>query len=81
MAVSVDQIDKELDLSGEVCPYTFVKSKLALESLESGNILEVLVDNAESAANVPRSLKGEGHEIVGLKKKNNRQFFIQVKKR
>ena len=27
--------DFEFDLKGEVCPYTFVKSKLALEMLES----------------------------------------------
>ncbi|MFW6293533.1 MAG: sulfurtransferase TusA family protein [Spirochaetota bacterium] len=60
------QIDRELDLSGEVCPYTFVKSKLALEELGSGQILRVIVDNSESASNVPKSLELEGHEIVSL---------------
>jgi tRNA 2-thiouridine synthesizing protein A len=60
------QIDKELDLSGEVCPYTFVKSKLALEDLDPGQVLRVTVDNSESASNVPRSLSLEGHEIVSL---------------
>ena len=25
------KVDQELDLKGEVCPYTFVRSKLALE--------------------------------------------------
>ena len=60
------QIDQELDLSGEVCPYTFVKSKLALEDLSSGQILRIIVDNSESASNVPKSLELEGHEIVSL---------------
>ena len=60
------QIDKELDLSGEVCPYTFVKSKLALEDLDPGQVLRVTVDNSESASNVPKSLSLEGHEIVSL---------------
>jgi tRNA 2-thiouridine synthesizing protein A len=60
------QIDRELDLSGEVCPYTFVKSKLALEDLDPGQVLRVTVDNSESASNVPRSLSLEGHEIVSL---------------
>ena len=45
--------DFEFDLKGEVCPYTFVKSKLALEMLDSGQILQVTVDNDESATNVP----------------------------
>lgn len=60
------QIDQELDLSGEVCPYTFVKSKLALEDLGAGQILRIIVDNSESASNVPKSLELEGHEIVSL---------------
>ena len=60
------QIDRDLDLSGEVCPYTFVKSKLALEELDAGQILRIIVDNSESASNVPKSLELEGHEIMSL---------------
>lgn len=63
------RIDDELSLRGEVCPYTFVKSKLALEEMEPGQVLRVIVDNAESAENVPRSLRNEGHmvlEVTGL---------------
>jgi len=29
------KIDKELNIKGEVCPYTFVKSKLAIEELRA----------------------------------------------
>jgi len=36
MSESHQQIAEPLDLKGEVCPYTFVKSKLALEEMESG---------------------------------------------
>ena len=49
-------VDKELNLRGEVCPYTFVKSKLALEVMQTGQVLRVIVDNDESAGNVPRSM-------------------------
>lgn len=73
-------IDSELDLSGEVCPYTFVKSKLALEELGSGQILKITVDNGESASNVPRSLEMEGHEILDLLKEGKRRWNIVVKK-
>ncbi|MCG8453682.1 MAG: sulfurtransferase TusA family protein [Spirochaetales bacterium] len=58
---------KDIDLSGDVCPYTFVKSKLALETMESGQVLSIIVDNGESAANVPRSLELEQHEVLDLK--------------
>ena len=37
---SVLKADHELDLRGEICPYTFIKSKLILEQMEEGKILE-----------------------------------------
>lgn len=54
----------ELDLRGEVCPYTFLKAKLALESLAPGALLRTLVDNEASARDVPRSLAGAGHTVL-----------------
>ncbi len=73
--------DFEFDLKGEVCPYTFVKSKLALEMLESGQILQVMVDNDESATNVPRSLTNEGNQVLGVEKVNDSDWLITVKKK
>ena len=69
-----------LDLKGEVCPYTFVKSKLALEEMESGQILRVVVDNPGSAKNVPRSLSSEGHKILDVSQLNDTDWAITVKK-
>jgi TusA-related sulfurtransferase len=43
-----------------------VKSKLALEEMESGQVLRVIVDNRGSAENVPRSLSSEGHQILNV---------------
>ncbi len=65
MADNID-IDQDLDLKGEVCPYTFVKSKLALEQMDVNQVLKITVDNSESASNVPRSLELEGHEVVDV---------------
>src|SRR5262245_59902643 len=59
---------EELDLRGEICPYTFLKARLALDSLAEGAVLRVVVDNETSARDVPRSLAGAGHtvrEVVG----------------
>jgi tRNA 2-thiouridine synthesizing protein A len=73
-------IDKELNLQGEVCPYTFVKSKLALEVMQPGQVLRVIVDNDESAANVPRSMQNEGHQLLGVTKLNEKNWQIVVQK-
>ncbi|HOP73678.1 MAG TPA: sulfurtransferase TusA family protein [Bacillota bacterium] len=58
------EIKKSLDLHGVVCPLNFVKTKLALETLNSGEWLEVILDEGDAMLNVPRSLKEEGHRIV-----------------
>lgn len=58
--------EAELDLRGEVCPYTFVKTKLKLEELTSGDYLIVTYDHAPAIENVPRSLKAEGHRIISI---------------
>jgi tRNA 2-thiouridine synthesizing protein A len=73
-------IDKELNLQGEVCPYTFVKSKLALEVMQPGQVLRVIVDNDESAANVPRSMQNEGHGVLEVNKLNDKDWQIIVQK-
>ena len=57
---------EELDLRGEVCPYTFLKARLALESLASDAVLRVVVDNEASARDVPRSLAGAGHAVLAV---------------
>ncbi len=56
------------DLSGEVCPMTFVKTKLNLEVMAPGEILEVVLAAGESMRSVPMSLKNEGHTVVAVKR-------------
>ncbi|MFW5844468.1 MAG: sulfurtransferase TusA family protein [Spirochaetota bacterium] len=72
-------IDSELDLSGEVCPYTFIKSRLALEELSPGQVLSVTVDNSESASNVPRSLQQEGHKVLSLERAAKGKWRVVVR--
>jgi tRNA 2-thiouridine synthesizing protein A len=70
-----------LDIRGEVCPFTFVKTKLALEGLKSGQVLRVVVDNDESGDNVPRSVAHEGHRVLEVTKANATDWVIVVRKR
>ena len=60
-----------LDLRGVICPVNFVKTKLKLEEMNIGEILEVLIDAGEPIANVPRSIKEEGHLILKAEKIDN----------
>jgi TusA-related sulfurtransferase len=56
----------QLDITKEHCPMTFVKTKIALEALEPGDTLELLVLKGEPLDNIPRSAKAEGHAILTI---------------
>ena len=49
------KIDKTLDIKGQVCPYTFVRSKLAIEKMNLGEVLEIVTDHKPASENVPRA--------------------------
>ncbi|MBI5343943.1 MAG: sulfurtransferase TusA family protein [Deltaproteobacteria bacterium] len=71
--------DAELDLRGVMCPINFVKTKLKLESMETGEVLELVLDSGEPIQNVPKSIKEEGHKILEVKKEEG-YFRIKVRK-
>ena len=57
-------ITKTVDLHGVICPMNFVKAKAAIATINSGEIIEFILDEGEALLNVPRSLKEEGHKIL-----------------
>jgi len=74
------QPDEEYDLRGEVCPYTFVKSKLALEEMDVGQVLKVILDHLPAVDNCPRSFLNEGQEILGVEPIDETDWAVTVKK-
>jgi tRNA 2-thiouridine synthesizing protein A len=76
-----DLISNEfLDLKGVPCPQNTAKTLLKLEGMDSGEILEVVVDDGEPIENVPPALEEEGFRIVARKKtkENIWHLFIRV---
>ena len=51
------QVDDRVDITDVNCPVTFVKTKVALEELDEGQILQVHLNDGEPVQNVPRSLQ------------------------
>jgi tRNA 2-thiouridine synthesizing protein A len=58
--------DQELDITGEVCPMTFVRTRLALDRMAPGQILSVRLRGDEPLRNVPRTAREQGHEVLSL---------------
>jgi dissimilatory sulfite reductase (desulfoviridin) alpha/beta subunit/TusA-related sulfurtransferase len=69
-----------LDLRGVGCPLNFVKAKLAMEKLTSGETIEIYLDDGEPIVNVSRSLKDEGHQVLLVTPKGS-YFQVMVEKR
>ena len=63
-----------------VCPVTFVKTKVALDELDEGQVLQVHLNGGEPAQNVPRSVQDEGHEVLKLQDNGDGTFELFIKK-
>lgn len=66
METRTEKIDHSLDITDEICPMTFVKTKLLIEKMDKGETAEVRLQGQEPLSNVPRSVKEYGHDIISL---------------
>lgn len=73
--------ENTVDLCGEICPFTFVRTKLALEELAMGAVLRVLVDHEPATRNIPRSAAEWGQEVIGVIRVAPRIWAIDLRKR
>ncbi|MBI5642064.1 MAG: sulfurtransferase TusA family protein [Deltaproteobacteria bacterium] len=60
-------INKTLDARGLSCPMPSVKTALALEGMEAGQILEVLTDDPVSKKDLPVWAQSTGNELLCIK--------------
>lgn len=72
--------DAVLDLAGEVCPFTFVRTKLAMEALPMGGTLRVIVDHEPAIRNIPRSAREWGQEILGVGAHDTGRWHIDLRR-
>lgn len=78
--MQVKKTDKTLNIKGVVCPYTLVKSKLAVEDIEVGQILEILLDYPEASESIPKAMLNYGHTVLKVEKINSTDWIIRIRK-
>ncbi len=59
--------DVALDITNETCPMTFVRTRLALDRMTSGQVLLVRMKGDEPRRNVPRTAAEQGHGVLGMR--------------
>ncbi|GHU99998.1 hypothetical protein FACS1894159_04940 [Bacteroidia bacterium] len=68
------------DLRGTACPMNFVQAKIVLSQMKSDEVLEILLDDGQPIANVPNSIRNEGHQVIEEVKVDD-HWRVTIKKR
>jgi tRNA 2-thiouridine synthesizing protein A len=74
------KVDTTLDIKGQVCPYTFVRSKLAVEKMMQGEVLEIVTDHEPALRNVTKSMEHEGQTVLRIEQTAENEWRIFVRK-
>ena len=56
----IEEIVESLDLK----PFNYVQTKIRLEEMDAGELLEITIEDGEPIKNVLESLTNDGHDIV-----------------
>lgn len=76
---SLSTPDAQLDLRGTPCPLNFVRTKLRLEQMSPGTLLEVWLDAGEPIEQVPDSLTMAGYQVEQIEDRAD-FFALKVRK-
>lgn len=67
--------EKKLDARGLFCPEPVFRTKIEIERMQVGDVLTVLADDPNAEEDISRWVKRNGHELLGLQKKDTELEF------
>lgn len=73
--------DRELDITSETCPMTFVRTRLALDRMQPGQILRLRLKGDEPRRNVPRTTTEQGHKVLSATEAANGELVLLIRKK
>jgi tRNA 2-thiouridine synthesizing protein A len=62
----MQDVTRQIDITRDICPMTFVRTRLALDRMAPGDVLLVVLKGEEPLRNVPRSAAEQGHEVLSV---------------
>lgn len=57
-----------IDITTDVCPMTFVKTRLLIERMIQGDIADIRLSGGEPLENVPDSVTELGHTVLSIER-------------
>lgn len=68
-----------LDIRTDICPLTFVKTRLLLDTMQPGQMAELLLSEGEAVQSLPVSVAELGHQIIAMEKRQD-HYVLTLKK-
>ncbi len=62
----MQDVTRTIDITAELCPMTFVRTRLALDRMMPGETLLVKLKGEEPLRNVPATAAEQGHSVLSL---------------
>ena len=72
--------DVSRNLRGVGCPMNMVYTKVELAKMQSGQVLEVILDDGAPVGNVPGSVQKEGHSLMGRQQLDDGAWSVLIRK-
>jgi len=80
MTTTLPAHHKAIDITAETCPMTFVRTRLALDTLQTGEILLVRLRGEDPLRNVPRAAADQGHDPLDLLEQPDGSWLLVLQK-
>jgi tRNA 2-thiouridine synthesizing protein A len=77
---SILTADRDIDITRDVCPMTFVKTRIALDRLSPGQTLLVRLRGEEPTRNVPRTATEQGHTVLKQHEEADGSTLLLIRK-
>jgi tRNA 2-thiouridine synthesizing protein A len=72
--------DRDIDITRDLCPMTFVKTRIALDRLAPGQTLLVRLRGEEPLRNVPRTATEQGHTVLSQELEPDGSTLLLIRK-
>jgi len=72
--------DRTIDITKDICPMTFVKTRIALDRLAAGQTLLVRLRGEEPLRNVPRTAVEQGHAVLEQREEADGSTLLLLRK-
>lgn len=67
---------RELDCLGLYCPEPVFRTRQEIDKLAVGQVLEVVADDPAAEEDIKRLVKRLGHQLLEVRRENNRFHFL-----